>query len=96
VSQRDCEKSAAFGNGSVAVWQIKASENPALLNFIQFREKLSSEKLPRSAPGAQAELAPTPLRGVMPRSGMPGAFCHGIVKNQRGSAAKVWRCYKSE
>jgi hypothetical protein len=26
----------------------------------------------------------------MPLRGMPGAFCHGIVKNQQGLAAEVF------
>jgi hypothetical protein len=49
----------------------------------------ASEKFSRAAPGAQAKLAPTPRSGVMPRSGMPGAFCNGMLKNQQGSATEV-------
>jgi hypothetical protein len=75
--------------GSAAeVWQIKASENFALQNLPQSREKSSTEKPPRSAPGTQALLAPTPLRGVMPLRGMPGACHNGTVKVQQRSATE--------
>jgi hypothetical protein len=61
----------------------------ALPNFQQSRKKLSTANFSRSAPGTQALLAQTPLCGVMPLRGMPGAFCHGIVKNQQDSAAEA-------
>jgi hypothetical protein len=48
-----------------------ASEKLKLLNFQHSREKSSGVQTERSAPGTQASLAPTPLRGVMP----PQAAC---------------------
>jgi hypothetical protein len=38
---------------------------------------------------ARASLADPGFAGVMPLCGMPGAFCHGMVKNQQGSATEV-------
>jgi hypothetical protein len=66
-----------------------ASQKSALLNFAQSRYKSRSSKLPRSAPGGELRSPVPGFAGVMPRSGMPGAFCHGMVKNQQGLATEV-------
>jgi hypothetical protein len=59
-----------------------------VLDFHLSREKLNTAKLPRSAPGGERSSPDPGEAGVMPRSGMPGAFCNGIVKNQPRSAAE--------
>jgi hypothetical protein len=67
------------------VLPIGRSEGFALLNFTHSRDRSKTEKLPRSAPGAQAKLALSPLRGENAAfGGMPGACHSGMVKNQRG------------
>jgi hypothetical protein len=74
-----------------------SGEKLAVPNFAHSRDKLSGEKFSRSAPGTQASLAPTRLRRVdAAAGGMPGAFCHGIVKNQQRSAAEVWQIKERE
>jgi hypothetical protein len=50
--------------------------NPVVKNF----------HVPRPA---RASLADPASRGDAAYGGMPGAFCHGIVKNQQGSAAEL-------
>jgi hypothetical protein len=40
-------------------------------------------------PARKLRLRKPRIRGVMPLRGMPGAFCHGIVKNQQGSATEA-------
>jgi hypothetical protein len=54
---------------------------------------LTSSELSRSAPGgASCACALAPLRGAVTAfGGAPGAFRHGIVKNQQGSATELWQ-----
>jgi hypothetical protein len=59
--------------------QVKETE---LLNFHHSRDKLRSEKSALfRARRASFACADPGFAGVMPLRGMPGAFCHGTVKN---------------
>jgi hypothetical protein len=61
----------------------------AVLNFPQSRDKSSAANFSHSAPGAQASLAGSREASAAPLyAGAPGAFCHGIVKNQQRSATE--------
>jgi hypothetical protein len=64
-----------------------ASAKSSLPDFTHSRDKSSCEKFSRSAPGASFARRPR-FAGFAAYGGMPGAFCHGIVKVQQGSAAE--------